>query len=80
MLKEGEAGGRWGRVTLPRPIAAMLLAAALLLVPAAAQTHPVVRVLASGGWKALPVVGAELRVEQDGRVVARGRTGARGNG
>lgn len=55
----------------------------MLLIPAAAQaapkTHPVVvRVLASGGWKALPVVGAKLSVRQGGKLVARGRSGSRG--
>lgn len=67
-----------------RSLAALAVAAAALLAPAAAQADPsavhplVVRVLASGGWQALPVSGAQLQVVRDGRVVARGRSGSRG--
>jgi hypothetical protein len=68
----------------PRSLATLAVATAALLAPPAAQAappsaHPLaVRVLASGGWKALPVSGARLRVVRGGRIVARGRSGSRG--
>lgn len=68
------------RILLPLACATAL--SALFTAPAqAASSHDrslVVRTLASGGWKALPVSGAAVRVLRGNRVIAHSRLGSRG--
>lgn len=45
---------------------------------AAPRSSVVVRALASGGWQAMPVRGAKVRVFDGRRLVGRGRVGSRG--
>jgi len=63
-----------------------LLSVSALATTASAASQPaslakrgiVVRALASGGWKALPVRGASVRVLHGGQTIARGRVGSQG--
>lgn len=63
-------------------VLAGLLAAGAGAAPAATKAPRsnaiLVRALASGGWRALPVRGASVRVIAGDRVIARGRVGSQG--